>query len=207
MQTDSMHAYVPVQWLDSLRASGKYDYHQGQAHLDLWEWFKRWLWEAFGSLFSTDQGLSVTSILFYAIILATLGLGVYWFMRGGASAPTGRASHQLDHASIAEEDLHEIDFDRRIGMAVAEGDLRLAIRYLYLQALHHLEQHAWIVIKSGKTNRDYERDVASLAVGSVFRVARLEFEQVWYGKHNVDHTEYERIRSVFTELQVKARRT
>ncbi|MBS1562676.1 MAG: DUF4129 domain-containing protein [Bacteroidetes bacterium] len=206
MQADSMQADVPISWLDSLRASGQYDFHQGQAHLDPWEWFKRLLAELFGSAVTSDGGITVVNVLFYALVLAALVAGIYWFRKGGAENPSGRSSRHLDHGSITEENLYEIDFDRSIGEAVAASDLRLAVRYLYLQSLRHLEQHAWIVIRSGKTNRDYEREVSMNAVGNVFRTARLEYEQVWYGKHDIDAMAYDRIRAVFTELQIKARR-
>lgn len=202
-----MHAEVPVQWLDSLRSSGRYDFHQGQAHVDVWEWFKRLLTESIGALISTGEGLTLTSFLFYAIIVAALVAGVYLFLKGGATLPAERASHPLNRGFISEEHLHEINFDRCIGEAAAAGDFRLAVRFLYLQALYHLEQHAWILIKAGKTNRDYERDLAAHSIGTVFRAARLQFEHVWYGNHDVGPVDYDRIRSLFLDLQMKARRT
>lgn len=207
MQVDTTRVDVPVQWLDSLRASGHYNYHQGAARKDLWEWFNEALAEILRALFNNNEGLTFANLLFYAIVIALVAAGIYWFMKGGAELPTQRASGSLDHASIAEEDLREVDFDRRIGEAAASGDLRLAIRYLYLQALFVLDQHAWIVLKAAKTNRDYEREVAQHPVGEAFRAARRAFEHTWYGKHDVAPADFERIRAIFTELQMKARRS
>jgi hypothetical protein len=80
---------------------------------------------------------------------------------------------------------------------MAAGDLRLALRALYLASLAHLGQRELIVIAKFKSNHDYARELrrraqAREALLAAFGENVSEFERAWYGMHEVtrDHFEH-----------------
>jgi hypothetical protein len=73
---------------------------------------------------------------------------------------------------------------------MAAGDLRLALRALYLASLAHLGQRELIVIAKFKSNHDYARELRRRAqTREALLVAFGEnvsaFERAWYGLHEV----------------------
>ncbi len=76
---------------------------------------------------------------------------------------------------------------------MARGELRLALRALYLASLAHLAQNELIVIAKFKSNRDYERELLRRAHSrrellAAFTQNVLMFESAWYGMHDVTQT-------------------
>jgi len=73
-----------------------------------------------------------------------------------------------------------------------QGDLRLALRALYLASLAHLAQRELIRIAKFKSNREYEQELRRRAhvhpeLLSAFSTNVSTFEQVWYGRYDVSH--------------------
>jgi hypothetical protein len=76
------------------------------------------------------------------------------------------------------------------------GELRLALRALYLAALAHLAQRNLITLAKYKSNRDYERELLRRGhvlaeVPGLFSQSVMAFERVWYGRHGVDQDSLE----------------
>jgi hypothetical protein len=70
------------------------------------------------------------------------------------------------------------------------GELRLALRALYLATLAHLAERNLIVLAKFKSNLDYQRELARRAhalpeVSGVFLQCVSVFESIWYGFHEV----------------------
>lgn len=70
---------------------------------------------------------------------------------------------------------------------LARGEWRLALRALYLGSLANLASRGLVNLARAKTNLDYERELARRAAGRAelvagFRLRRLSFECVWYGR-------------------------
>jgi hypothetical protein len=73
---------------------------------------------------------------------------------------------------------------------MARGELRLALRALYLASLAHLAQNELIVIAKFKSNRDYEHELHRRAhlqrqLLAAFDENVVMFESAWYGMHDV----------------------
>jgi hypothetical protein len=73
-----------------------------------------------------------------------------------------------------------------------KGDLRLALRALYLAGLAHLGSRELISIAKHKSNLDYERELRRRARArhdllTAFDENRSVFEWAWYGMHDVTH--------------------
>jgi hypothetical protein len=71
-----------------------------------------------------------------------------------------------------------------------KGDLRLALRALYLGNLAHLALRGLVTIAKYKSNRDYERELKLKAAWSpdllsAFSHNIVTFENIWYGMHDI----------------------
>lgn len=73
---------------------------------------------------------------------------------------------------------------------IRQGQLRLAVRAVYLAILAHLAQQQMISIAKCKSDRDYERELRRRAhvlpdVLASFSASVTLFERIWYGRHDV----------------------
>jgi hypothetical protein len=71
-----------------------------------------------------------------------------------------------------------------------KGELRLALRALYLSSLADLADRQLITIARFKSNRDYERELARRShalpeVSEIFARNVGVFDRAWYGLHPV----------------------
>ena len=83
------------------------------------------------------------------------------------------------------------------GEFAEKGDLRLAMRALYLGTMAHLADCDLITIKRYKSNREYECELRRRAhehneLLSLFSHSLGFFERVWYGMYRVARPEYDR---------------
>jgi hypothetical protein len=87
------------------------------------------------------------------------------------------------------------------------GELRLALRALYLAGLAHLAQREFVSIAKFKSNREYEHELRRRAralpdLQNAFGENVTTFDRIWYGMHEVTQeslqlfqTNLERIRA------------
>jgi hypothetical protein len=73
---------------------------------------------------------------------------------------------------------------------LAKGELRLALRALYLASLAHLAQRDLISIRASKSNWDYRLELERRGRGlpvliAAFRENVLVFDRAWYGRYAV----------------------
>jgi hypothetical protein len=103
---------------------------------------------------------------------------------------------------LADEKVTADDLSTNRWLAIAgelaeKGDLRLAMRALYLATLAHLADNEMITIKSYKSNRDYERELKRrahehLELISIFSINLNIFERAWYGMYRIARSEFDR---------------
>lgn len=81
--------------------------------------------------------------------------------------------------------------DRWLALAhelMAGGDLRMAVRALYLASLSYLARHGLVTVQAAKTNRQYESELRrrtrdKIDVAQFFSENARVFERAWYGDH------------------------
>ena len=78
----------------------------------------------------------------------------------------------------------------------AKGELRLAMRALFLATLAYLADHEMITIEIYKSNREYERELRRRAhereeLLSIFSKSLNLFERVWYGMHRIPRSDFD----------------
>jgi len=105
-----------------------------------------------------------------------------------------------------EQNIHESDLDRFIREALEEKQYALAIRLYYLAILKELSLAKVIRWKRDKTNRQYLHEIRSTALADSFAEATRIFEWAWYGSHQLEEEDYNRLAPTFKSIvdQVRA---
>ena len=96
----------------------------------------------------------------------------------------------LGDESVLASELPEEEWLKLARELVQQGDLRRALRALYLASLAHLARRELIRIARFKSNRDYERELrrrggANPELWGVFAENVTAFDRAWYGFHEV----------------------
>jgi hypothetical protein len=133
--------------------------------------------------------------LLIALMLALAGALAWRMRRARNPKPALLAAAAGAPVNLRDENLLASQLPEERWMALAEdcarqGDLRSALRALYLANLAWLGRGEWIAIHPGKTNREYELEVRRKIRGfpeacSLFAANIFSFEGAWYGMHEV----------------------
>jgi hypothetical protein len=140
---------------------------------------------------------TMQSGMWVLIAVAALGLAfliwrVPWSKlgRGRAAAASAVVPVRLDSETLTAADLPEERWLELAESCEREGNLRFALRALYLANLAWLGRLEFIAIHPGKTNREYETELrrrtrALPDARRLFAANIAAFERSWYGMHEV----------------------
>ena len=126
----------------------------------------------------------------------------------GDSPPTAGARglaadpHDLNPLALPEQEWFELA-EGYLG----EEDWRMAVRALYLASLAWLGRRQFIGIRSGKTNRQYERELSrktddAPAAQTLFSANVRVFESAWYGMHELNAADAQRFRVAVDQMML-----
>lgn len=93
----------------------------------------------------------------------------------------------------------ESDFESLQRKAYATGDLRMAMRYLFLKTLQKLNDRELIRFAADKTNSAYARELPQ-AKRNEFASLALYYEYIWYGNITVQKGTFDGIENKFNEF-------
>ncbi len=144
-------------------------------------------------------------------VLLTVGVaGLVWlllkFWRGRRPQTTPVATvpqagtPDLRAETVSADQLPEDGWLALAAEMAAKAEWRLALRAVYLASLAHLAHRELVRLAPSKSNYEYQaelrRRARSLpAVQSAFSETVLEFDRVWYGRHEATSSHFERVRS------------
>ncbi|HUT54894.1 MAG TPA: DUF4129 domain-containing protein [bacterium] len=178
------------------------------------EKFYRWLRNLFPKIEPREKpssGLAdlglILRVLLYALLAAALAIGGVMlyriYRRRGASAVVVAAQALFAKPDLEDESVtaDELPEDKWIAYArelAGRGELRLALRAVFLASLAALGQHKLILIAPFKSNRDYGRELlrrahAEPGLPGVFDDSVAAFESVWYGMHETTRELLDRV--------------
>jgi len=106
------------------------------------------------------------------------------------------AAPDLTDENVKADDLSTRRWLTLAGELAENGELRLAVRALYLATLAHLADHELITIEVYKSNHDYERELKRRAhehpeLISIFSSNLNSFERVWYGMYRIARADFD----------------
>ncbi len=179
--------------------------------------FFRWLTDRLSTHVSPGEGappaLGLNWTVAILVVLAIAATGwIAWRkrrIRRSRARATGQPIHaiHLEAEDLTADRLPEEEWLAMAERCLNEGDLRLALRALYLANLAWLGRREWIAIHPGKTNREYESEMRRRArdipdARELFAANVRAFECVWYGNHEVTAEEIARFRGRAAELKL-----
>ena len=97
----------------------------------------------------------------------------------------------LADENVTADQLPEDDWLKLARELAARGELRLALRAMYLASLAHLSRRELVFIARFKSNRDYELELRRRArawpeLQTAFAENVGAFERIWYGTHEIN---------------------
>ncbi|MBV9878230.1 MAG: hypothetical protein JO025_26100 [Verrucomicrobia bacterium] len=112
----------------------------------------------------------------------------------------------LESEDTTADQLPDDEWLRLARQKVEEGDLRQALRALFLAALSLLGAQGLVRIRKSKSNFDYERELrrklnAVPGLDAIFSADRKLFERCWYGAHPVSVAEFDQSESLYQRLK------
>ncbi len=141
--------------------------------------------------------LWVMAIFLIGFLINKLFLGENFFRRN--------RPYQKTSVTQKEEDIitDPSAYDKMISQAVVNKNYRLAIRYLYLQALQNLSGKGALQLSTDKTNNEYITELSGKPYQNDFAAITLSYEYVWYGKFDISEDTYNRLMREYNSLQQK----
>ncbi|MCC6153000.1 MAG: hypothetical protein IT367_04545, partial [Candidatus Hydrogenedentes bacterium] len=161
--------------------------------------------------------IAMQQVLWFVVFGALLAALVYFAYRvykqrsidvAHAVATPMPATPNLEEDDVTADALPEEGWLNLARDLAERGDLRLAMRALFLASLSVLAHRDMIRIAKYKSNREYGRELERLGhavpdVPPIFVKSVRALERVWYGNHDIDRvsfgaysTDQERIRSL-----------
>ncbi len=148
-----------------------------------------------GNLFNSG----VLQMLMWLIAAALVIFIIYrlFLSQGIFGKRSAKAKLQVQEGE--EEVLLNYDYDLLINRAYGNGDLRLAMHFLFLKTLKRLREKELITYSVDKTNTAYTRELP-VAKRNDFAVLALYYEYVWYGNVIIDVATFDSIKIKFDEF-------
>lgn len=155
----------------------------------------------------TSTGNWITPVRLVLVILLILLVAIlaYIFVRTwqrrrprsiAIVSAAAAAAPDLTDENVKADDLSTHRWLTLAGELAEKGELRLAMRALYLATLAHLADHEMITIEVYKSNREYERELKRRAhehkeLLSIFSSNLNFFERVWYGMYRIAQADFD----------------
>ena len=166
----------------------------------LWEWVMMQLRDFLSTLFGSETASAIANPVLIVSGLILLALLV-WFVYK-ARPELFHRNRQLAFDDVEEETIYGVDFDAVIRQALAAGDYRQAVRYVYLQTLRHLSDHALIDWMPQKTPTQYLREYPK---DDFHRLTNL-FLRVRYGNFEATPIMYDEVLSLQSSIMQREER-
>lgn len=146
-------------------------------------------------------------VLGYTVVGILAGVLVYLVVRYLLGRKLRAARADVDSAIPESPIIESLPFAVKQGQGellaearrlYEQGDYGRAVLYLYAHQLVQLDRHQMIHLASGKTNRQYLREVGTRRMlRSLVERTMVAFEDVFFGGHAIDRTRFE---SCWSEL-------
>jgi hypothetical protein len=148
---------------------------------------------------------AIFQLFAYVAIVAIVG-GLLYFVVKNISVNLKIKKEQIATEDITTpvEDIEQLDTDGMLARALAEGNLKLAVRIYYLSLLQKLNATGVIAWKKDKTNRDYLSEIflKNYYYDEVKKLT-LAYEMVWYGEHALTPESFQGLIANFESVNQK----
>lgn len=197
--------FDPLQ-VSTLKKSSDFQYHESpNLAQSLWNQLLEWLAYVLLSFFQGASAAHWDQVLIYVLALAgfmvilliALKVNVLKVFQSGTE-------WGLHPAATIHENVHEMDFEELLRLALEKENYRDGIRLLFLYALKILSENQLISWKAGKTNRDYVEELHAANLKVDFNLLSLYFDYAWYGNFQIQKDTFLKAEDTFQVFKQKA---
>lgn len=145
----------------------------------------------------------IIKVIGYVLIFALITVVIVLFARQALKSSGNKKRKQQGVLFLDEtqpEDVEDIDLEKLLQGALAQNNLRLAVRLYYIKLLKHLNREGYIRREKNKTNRDYAGELSTFGFSREFRQLMVAYEYVWYGERTPSPEEFNVLESNFKNL-------
>lgn len=140
-------------------------------------------------------------LLYLVLAVAVIYLAYVILNEGGTGLFASNKNKSINtYNEITAENIEHADIKTLIKKAENNKDYRLAIRYYYLLTLKTLSLKNHIKFEDDKTNAEYLTEVSSTSFSQGFSYASYLYNYIWYGKFNLEETQYTQAKENFVSL-------
>lgn len=144
---------------------------------------------------------NITMYFFWIVAVLLVGFILYkLFITGGGFRRQYKRSAVTELPGEEEKLSATTDYLQLVRNAETEKDYRLAVRYLYLQALQKLSASGLIKYAADKTNHQYVRELYGKPMKDEFASLTLHYEYVWYGAFEIGEIIYPQLKKRFIQF-------
>lgn len=187
--------------LDDFRGRRDFTYEEPKAdEMNFLQRLFSWLLQKFFTNPIAQKAWDIVPYIFIALAIIFLILGL--LRTSISNLVTGKGAAAIEY-NVHEENIHEIDFDKEIRLAIENKLYRKAVRLSYLQVLKMLSDKSLINWKIHKTNSEYHSELKTPVLASEFREVTNVFERTWYGDMDVNETLYNSVAQTFSSYKNK----
>lgn len=106
-------------------------------------------------------------------------------------------------ATLEDVDIHGIDYEKQIQLAIANRDFRLGVRLWFLRTLKTFSDKELLSWTIDKTNSDYYYELSGTSYQQDFGEVSKVYDYIWYGEFPVDENAYSKAEDKFKMLNGK----
>ena len=191
-------------------SSRDFNYSKQVPEKTIWNRFIQWLSRKFSELFgkignntSEESVLFILKCIAVVVVLVVIYLITKSILNKEGNWVFGKsADKKIIHHEDIEKNLKNIDFKKLVNETIANGNLRLAVRYYYLWTLKEMAHKHIIEWNPEKTNSDYEYEIQSEKLRAEFNYLSYLYNYVWYGEFEMNAAHFEEVKKSFEKTFV-----
>lgn len=183
----------------------KFIYEFKTPEKNAWDRFLEWLGSILnGTTKNVDKTKTANflSIIIRVIVFLIIAFVVYLIAKalinkeGSWIFSRNSQSKIIDYEEV-EKNIHLADFKKLITEAEANGDIRLATRYLYLWLLKKMTDANIIDWHPEKTNADYSYEIKNDILKEKYNYLSYLYSYIWYGEFDITNETYQKTKQNF----------
>ncbi len=145
---------------------------------------------------SNSNWLTILGIILLAILIAFILYRVYTNRQ-----PGGNQKIDLNESDdMSPEEISKTELELALEKAIKNGDYRAAVRVYFIFIMKDLVEKGWIEWEKEKTNLAYLREMMGRDEYNDFNQCVTIFEIVWYGKRDINESEFDALKGHFKKL-------
>ena len=166
-----------------------------------WNMMMSYIRNLIREIFRIDGMDTVWDVLKYTFLIAFLlyGCSKLFGMSASNLFYNKKMTEKIDYQHI-EENIHELNFNELIQLAIEERNYRKAVRLYYLKTLKILSDKEVIQWKVNKTNSDYKSEISNSTYAKDFSEISMLFDYVWYGEFPLDEPMFKNTQTKFQQF-------